>query len=164
MSGGDEVPHPYGELWKISDSDDNATKLLDAYDKTVIFSVEKFIDYLNVPQSAQRSIIEKIRANRPRALAVKRYYVGEELGPHPDADPNGDPEKIPLTVSMYFNEDYVGGQLGFEDGSKIDLTAGSVVVFPATYLHESTKVTSGVKYVSNEVIVLNKSDLGVEAL
>lgn len=164
MSGGDGKPHPYGELWTFSDTDDESTRLLDAYDKALILSVQRFLEHTGVSLDKQQLAIDAISNSRPRAMAVKRYYVGEELGPHPDADPNGDLNKLPLTVSMYFNEGYVGGLLGFEDGSKIELTSGSVVIFPATYLHESTTVTSGIKYVSNEVIVLNKSDLGVEVL
>jgi len=53
-----------------------------------------------------------------------------------------------LTVLGLFNDDFEGGEfLMFED-QKIDLKAGSVMVFPSNFLypHEVKPVTSGVRY------------------
>lgn len=162
MSGGDETPHPYGELWTIKDTSEEEKILLDGYDKAVLTAIEGFLSHIGAQTTDADLALDKIKSSRPRALAVKRYYLGEELGFHPDADPNKTSENLLLTISMYFNSGYEGGLLGFMDGSKISLTSGSVVVFPATYLHESTKVTSGVKYVSNEVVSISRSILGVD--
>ena len=161
LSGGDVVPHAYGELWTINGSGAKETSLLDLYDLAVITSLEQFLSHIQIPNDVARDIVDEKTRTRPRALAVKRYYEGEELGPHPDIDPSKDVEHLNLTVSMYFNDEYDGGLLGFMDGSKIDLTPGSVVIFPASYLHESSKVTNGIKYVSNEVISIERSKIGV---
>jgi predicted 2-oxoglutarate/Fe(II)-dependent dioxygenase YbiX len=56
---------------------------------------------------------------------------------------------------MYYNDNYEGGELRVVGGSSVKPTPGSVVVFPSKYLHESTLITSGIKYVSNEVVRLN---------
>jgi predicted 2-oxoglutarate/Fe(II)-dependent dioxygenase YbiX len=60
---------------------------------------------------------------------------------------------------MYYNDNYEGGELGVVGGSSVKPTPGSVVVFPSKYLHESTLITSGIKYVSNEVVRLDSSFL-----
>lgn len=165
MSQGDDVPHNYGELWILkrdqNQSDPATEKLLDYYDSAVLSSLLEFLSYLGVEEAKKTETLDLVANSRPNSMALKRYFEGEELGPHPDTDPNHAPEILPLTVSMYYNDNYEGGLFGFRDGAYIKPTPGSVVVFPSKYFHESTQVTGGIKYVSNEVVTLDAKYLGV---
>lgn len=163
VAGMDSSKHIYGELWVLKRSHESQVvqDLLDAYDKALLISCEKYMEYLNVNQSSIDATIEKLRSNRMSAMTVKRYFEGERLGLHPDVDPNNMEDVLHLTISMYYNDDYIGGDLGFASGSAAKPTPGSVVIFPAKYLHESTLVTSGIKYVSNEVVKIDSSFLKV---
>jgi len=71
------------------------------------------------------------------------------MGPHVDDYGNGDDPNI--SVVLYLNDDYVGGELFFrEQGVKIKPEAGSIVIFPSVepYYHESLPVESGIKYMA----------------
>jgi hypothetical protein len=159
VAGGDESRHVYGEMWVLNRSHESEKVqiLLDTYDKALLTSCEEFMKHLEVDQEAIDATIERLKDTRPPALTIKRYFEGEYLGPHPDVDPSNTEDVLHLTVSMYYNDDYVGGDIGFVIGSAAKPTPGSVVIFPAKYLHESTTVTSGIKYVSNEVVKIDSS-------
>lgn len=163
VAGGDTSRHVYGELWVLNrwQESEKVQTLLDTYDKALLTSCEEFMKYLGIDQDSINATIEKLRSTRKPDLSVKRYFEGEFLGLHPDVDPNDAEDTLHLTVSMYYNDDYIGGDLGFASGSAAKPTPGSVVIFPAKYLHESTLVTSGIKYVSNEVVKIDSSFLKV---
>lgn len=163
ISGGDINPHIYGDMWILRRSieSDTVHRLLDNYDKALLTACEEFLKYLNLDQNTIDETIERLKGIRPKALTVKSYFEGEELGPHPDIDPNTTENVLHLTVSMYYNDDYEGGKLGIIGGSSVKPTPGSVVIFPSKYFHTSTTVPSGIKYVSNEVIKLDPSFLEV---
>lgn len=86
-------------------------------------------------------------------MGVKKYYEnGIPLGPHPDADPKSERDEISIT--FYPNDNYENGELNFPDlGLKIKPEAGSVVIYPSKYLHESFSASSGEKLVSNYVYI-----------
>jgi hypothetical protein len=157
LSGGDVDPHHYGDMWLLRRSSDSnlVQELLDTYDKAILLACREFLNYLEVDQDLVDATIESLKNNRMPAMTVKRYFEGEALGPHPDIDPSNTEDVLHLTVSMYYNDDYVGGDIGLVGGSATKPTPGSVVVFPSKYLHESTLITSGIKYVSNEVVKLD---------
>jgi predicted 2-oxoglutarate/Fe(II)-dependent dioxygenase YbiX len=163
VAGGDESRHVYGEIWVLrrSHKSEKVQSLLAKYDKALLASCEEFMRYLGVDEKSVAETIETLRNNRLPAMTVKRYFEGESLGPHPDVDPTDTEDVLHLTVSMYYNDDYVGGDIGIVAGSATKPTPGSVVVFPSKYLHESTLITSGIKYVSNEVVKINSSFLKV---
>lgn len=82
-------------------------------------------------------------------LSVSKYSTGKSMGPHVDDYGNGDDPNI--SVVLYLNDDYVGGELFFrEQGVKIKPEAGSIVIFPSVepYYHESLPVESGIKYMA----------------
>jgi hypothetical protein len=163
ISGGDVDPRIYGDLWVLYRSIDSDTvqKLMNNYDKAVITACEEFLNHLKVDPDLVASTIKTLIKNRPKGLTVKSYFEGERLGLHPDVDPSNTEDVLHITVSTYYNEDYIGGKLGIYGGSAIKPTPGSIVVFPSKHLHESTTVSSGIKYVSNEVIKLDSSFLKV---
>lgn len=62
---------------------------------------------------------------------------------------DGDRKGIPvLTILGALNDDYEGGEFMMFGGQRIDLPAGSIVVFPSNFMfpHEVKPVTSGVRY------------------
>lgn len=163
VAGGDDSQKIYGELWVLerAHESEQVKSLLAKYDKALLTSCEELMRYLGVDQEAIDATIENLKNNRMPAMTVKRYFEGESLGPHPDIDPSNTEDVLHLTVSMYYNDDYVGGELSLTSGSAVKPTPGSVVIFPSKYLHESTFISSGIKYVSNEVIKVDSSFLKV---
>lgn len=163
VARGDTSEYVYGEMWVLPRSSDSekVQNFLNLYDKALYFACEKFMEYLQVDQDSIDATIENLKNNKLPAITVKRYFEGERLGLHPDVDPSNTDDVLHLTVSFYYNNDYVGGDLMFEGGAGVKPTPGSVVIFPAKYLHESLTVSSGIKYVSNEVIKLDSSFLKV---
>jgi len=82
-------------------------------------------------------------------LSVSKYFEGQSMGPHVDS--YGDDTKQVLSIVLYLNDDYTGGELYFKNQDiKIKPEAGSLIAFPSTdpYFHESLTVTSGIKYIS----------------
>lgn len=85
-------------------------------------------------------------------VRFNRYEVGQEMLRHCDhihsmfdTAHSGIPT---LTVLGGLNDDYEGGDLIFWGDEKIELPAGSVMVFPSNFLypHEVKPVLSGVRY------------------
>jgi predicted 2-oxoglutarate/Fe(II)-dependent dioxygenase YbiX len=82
-------------------------------------------------------------------LSISKYFEGQSMGPHVDS--YGDDTKQVLSIVLYLNDDYAGGELYFKNQDiKIKPEAGSLIAFPSTdpYFHESLAVTSGIKYIS----------------
>ncbi|NBP55847.1 hypothetical protein EBU71_04800, partial [bacterium] len=74
---------------------------------------------------------------------------GKSMGPHVD-NYNDDPRKT-ISVVLYLNDSYVGGELNFpEQDIMIKPEAGSLIIFPSTkpYYHESKTIENGVKYMT----------------
>jgi predicted 2-oxoglutarate/Fe(II)-dependent dioxygenase YbiX len=82
-------------------------------------------------------------------LSISKYSSGKEMGPHVDSYED---ERSPiLSIVLYLNDNYEGGELSFEkQGVSIKPSAGSLIAFPsiAPYYHESKKINSGIKYMS----------------
>lgn len=107
----------------------------------------------------QRQVIDALRrhevfraAVQPARLApplISRYGPGEGYGWHVDDAVLGDPPlRSDLSVTLFLSgpESYAGGELVLQaaDGDEtIKLKAGSAVVYPSTYLHQVSEVTSG---------------------
>lgn len=78
-----------------------------------------------------------------------RYTPGQRFAPHYDgAFERDDNERSLLTLIVYLNERFDGGETGFLD---FDVTAiprtGSALLFQHHMLHEGVSVRSGIKYV-----------------
>ena len=93
---------------------------------------------------------------------IRRYNENMDMGPHSDmVDPNRDT----YTVAVYLDDDYEGGELAIvQDGLDIVIKnkAGSIVVFPSAYLHESRKLTRGRKTIITHVHMTIQSILGIK--
>ena len=82
-------------------------------------------------------------------MSISKYFVGSMMGPHVDC--HDDDKGKTISVVLYLNDDYTGGELNFKDqGIKIKPSAGSIAVFPSRspYFHESLPVLSGEKYMT----------------
>lgn len=89
--------------------------------------------------------------NRGAYYGIRRYNESEGMGPHPDRVEDG---KDTYTISVYLDDDYEGGELAVvQDGvdATIKAKAGSIVVFPSGYLHESKVLTRGRKTIITHV-------------
>lgn len=79
---------------------------------------------------------------------VKRYSVGDYFEPHRDnyfvLDEKID-RKLNLIVQLSDGRDYTGGNLML--GERIvSRNKGSLVLFPAMYIHQVTEITNGERY------------------
>lgn len=82
-------------------------------------------------------------------LSISKYFEGNGMGAHIDS--YGENPKEILSVVLYLNSNYEGGELYFKNQNiKIKPEAGSLIAFPSInpYFHESLPVTSGTKYIS----------------
>lgn len=82
---------------------------------------------------------------------IRRYDENKDMGPHQDMVVEG---RDTYTIAVYLDDDYEGGELGIvSDGLDISIKnkAGSIVVFPSGYLHESRPLLNGRKTIITHV-------------
>jgi len=85
----------------------------------------------------------------PDPFSIRKYNTDAYMGPHTDSgDDNG---KLVPTISMviYLNDDYEGGEINFiNQNISLKPEAGSLIVFPShqPYLHDPKPVIKGNKY------------------
>lgn len=88
------------------------------------------------------------RGDLPDYFAIRKYNTGVYMGSHTD-DHNEGPERPTLSMVIYLNSDYEGGNIDFPNhGISLQPEAGSLIVFPSVspYLHDPKPTTSGIKY------------------
>jgi prolyl 4-hydroxylase len=79
-------------------------------------------------------------------LKIYKYEPGEEFKLHKDAPYiRNDNERSFLTMLVYLNDGYEGGETFFTSGT-VKGNTGDCVIFRQKLLHAGLKVTSGVKY------------------
>jgi predicted 2-oxoglutarate/Fe(II)-dependent dioxygenase YbiX len=141
--------------WKASDDSYNF-----GYQKFINNSIEESIDsdlyYINnqirsaiLTASKDYSKTYNIDLGYLTPISISKYSTGKEMGPHIDS--YGDERSPVLSVVLYLNDNYEGGELNFpQQDVRIKPSAGSIVVFPsiAPYYHQSKIVNSGIKYMS----------------
>lgn len=82
-------------------------------------------------------------------LSIGKYNTGSYMGPH--CDTYSEHSNATISVVLYLNDDYDGGELHFPNQDvKIKPEAGSIIVFPSRppYMHASLEITKGIKYIS----------------
>lgn len=128
------------------------------FDVTRDYLVERDLDLEHYYKTAP-SICKYVPVELKEKVEHTLSDEGYEMFFHTDypRDRIGEPEpKASLTVTMYLNEDYNGGDLVFKinnkDGSTTDFShkpaPGDIVVFPSRdpYYHAVKKVSNGFKY------------------
>lgn len=79
---------------------------------------------------------------------VYRYDPGQRFLMHRDGSfVRETGERSRLTVLMYLNADYEGGQTEFEEGGGVPPSVGGVLLFAHPLRHCGARVTAGRKYV-----------------
>jgi prolyl 4-hydroxylase len=115
---------------------------------------------LDDPARAE-ALWERVRSHVPASIRewrayglnerfrVYRYKPGQRFKPHFDGHFARDPDRdeSALTLIVYLNDDFVGGETAFLDYEvTVKPTAGTGLFFFHPVLHEGREVESGVKY------------------
>lgn len=90
-------------------------------------------------------------------------YPGWTTGPHTDfafLDDNygGKGEALDFTICIYYNDNYIGGELAFPDhGFKEKMKPGSMVIFDQYTVHDALPLVSGPRYMSMIPVMKKKA-------
>jgi predicted 2-oxoglutarate/Fe(II)-dependent dioxygenase YbiX len=172
----DVIENPYVLIKDIEETDEllnNTTSITrwkqwKASDDSYDFGYQKIINPSIIDETNERltSINKKVRnaivnsskdyANEHNIdlgyltpISIAKYSTGKEMGSHIDSY---DDERSPvLSVVLYINDNYDGGELYFKEQEVlIKPTAGSLIAFPSVDpdYHQSMVVTKGLKYMS----------------
>lgn len=81
-------------------------------------------------------------------IRVNKYYEGDYLGLHCDSPFSDNSTHV---VVVYLNDDYTGGELNLFDDKmqlleRLKPKANTAIIFPISFYHSTSPVTSGVKY------------------
>jgi len=152
--------YPYGEVktlnfFNLSQETDPDTKEKAEYVlNTIIGTMEACCREFMVQHGADQEELENLKSDMFEGMnyyGIRRYNENESMGPHPD---RVEEDKDTYTISVYLDDDYEGGELGVVQpgvDALIKPNAGSIVVFPSGYLHESKLLTSGRKTIITHV-------------
>lgn len=85
---------------------------------------------------------------KPR-MRCYRYHPGQRFAPHGDQSyPGGPGERSLLTLIIYLNHDFEGGETAFLDLEQVvEPRRGRALLFQHMVLHEGREVRAGTKYV-----------------
>lgn len=120
-------------------------KCLDDHEYTEIYKI------LHEPilfASTHYAVKHNLNIGKLAPLSLSRYFVDKFMGPHTDSHESDD--RPTISVVMYLNDDYEGGELYFrEQNITVKAKSGDIVIFPskAPFFHESKPVISGTKYI-----------------
>jgi len=123
----------------------NQRKCLDDADYTEIY---KTLSEPIIFASMHYGLKHDIKIGSLAPLSLSRYFIDKYMGPHTDSHESDD--RPTISVVMYLNDDYEGGELHFrEQDITIKAKAGDIVIFPSKppFFHESKPVISGTKYI-----------------
>lgn len=141
-SASGDVPYIFGYQKRFQE---NAENDLDSDVRRIATILKMAIEEASLDYAKRHNI----NIGRLAPISVSKYSTGKSMGPHVDDYGNGDDPNI--SVVLYLNDDYEGGELFFkEQNVKIKPEAGSIVIFPSVepYYHESLPVQSGIKYMA----------------
>lgn len=127
---------------------------IDSHEKATVDAVLEYLKIMNTSDDNLEKISSELKAQRPlNHFTLKKYLPNKAMGPHPDR--NTYPPAT-YTVAVYLSTELSGGRLHFPDIDKyVDITPGSVVVYPSIFLHGSEDIFEGVKYLTNEVVEIS---------
>ncbi|MCT7965621.1 Fe2+-dependent dioxygenase [Laspinema sp. D1] len=94
-----------------------------------------------------------VRPQKIRPILFSRYEPGMSYGWHTDNAIMGDGElvrsDVSLTLFLSDPDTYEGGELVIDTSigeQSFKLPAGSMIVYPSTFLHQVTEVTQGIRF------------------
>lgn len=85
----------------------------------------------------------------PEFYRIQKYSTNAYMGPHVDSIDKTALKSPTISIVLYFNDDYEGGNICFpEQGLDIKPKSGSMIIFPSypPYYHDPKPVTKGTKY------------------
>lgn len=135
----DRTLNDFGKIWpKI---EPNSSAHTEAYEilKLIDIPFKKVIDHY---WSAHPELpkLKYISKNYP----IRKYRTGGSMGAHIDI--NKHTPSMDISILIYLNDDYVGGEIYFNDlDLKIKPSSGSILIFTCNHLHESLSIESGNK-------------------
>ena len=93
-------------------------------------------------------------------LRVYRYEVGQHFGLHEDQSYFGPNDEVSLlTLLVYLNEGFEGGETEFPDQSRTIVPArGDVLLFQHRVLHAGNRVKTGTKYVLRTDVLFRRAE------
>ena len=165
----DSKENPYGDLKTL-----NYSKLAEELDPVIREKSEYILSSIVGPmEEACREFMlrhdapESEIANMSKEIlhgghvyGIRRYHENKDMGPHSDMVA---PDRDTYTIAVYLDDDYDGGELAIvHEGMNISIKnkAGSIVVFPSKYLHESKQLTRGRKTIITHVHMTMNSIIG----
>ena len=149
----DAKENPYGDLkvltWRELENEPPETKAQAEYIlNSIVSALEQCGKIFMEAHGATTEDIEGLHNDlyvKGQVFGIRRYNEGLDMGPHSDRVLE---DRDTYTIAAYLDDDYDGGELVVHTpDSKIEITlyAGSIVVFPSAYLHESKKLLRGRK-------------------
>jgi hypothetical protein len=156
----DSKEHPYGDLKTLNKSlleeeTDPAVKEKSLYvlDSILGAMSETCKEFLKQHGADQQELyhVENEILNGTHTYGIRRYDENLGMGPHQDMVIDS---RDTITVAVYLDDQYEGGELGIvHEGLDISIKnkAGSIVVFPSGYFHESKNLISGRKTIITHV-------------
>ncbi len=157
LESGDDKPITSWSIWGSSNSDDENRYIFGEQKRFDEKKCLEDVDYNEIYRVLSQPIIlasyhyglkHAIEIGSMTALSVSRYFEGKFMGSHTDSYELDD--KPTISVVMYLNDDYEGGELYFrEQDVTVKAKAGDIVIFPSKppFFHESKAIISGTKYI-----------------
>lgn len=156
----DAKENPYGDLKTLS-----YTKLTEEQDlqikekssfilNSILGGMEKACrEYLIKHDAAEEELdhLNKEIFSPANTYGIRRYDENKDMGLHQDMVVEG---RDTITIAVYLDDNYEGGELGIiaeKNNLTIKNQAGSIVVFPSSYFHESKPLLSGRKTMMTHV-------------
>lgn len=155
----DSKENPYGDLKTLSYPDleneaDPIVKEKSSYIlNSILGSMEICAKEFMIRHGADQSELDHLHNEifGSHTYGIRRYDENKDMGLHQDMVIEG---RDTYTIAVYLDDDYEGGELGISQGDlnlSIKNKAGSIVVFPSSYFHESKPLLSGRKTIITHV-------------
>lgn len=156
----DAKENPYGDLKTLNkslleDETDPEVKKKSLYilDSILGPMTETCKEFLKQHGADQQELdhVDREIMNGTQTYGIRRYDENLGMGPHQDMVVD---DRDTITVAVYLDDNYEGGELGIvHEGLDISIKnkAGSIVVFPSGYFHESKNLISGRKTIITHV-------------
>lgn len=133
-------------------SNDTSFYFLDASIAENIKSEFIYQTILDIDKTLMNCVKEVYKAENVVVFgrSILRYIKDKFIQSHKDNEANTE-RPIKLSSVLYFNDNYLGGEIFFLDDKKNKIfefkpQAGSVVFFDSNHLHGTNPVVSGLKY------------------
>lgn len=155
----DSKENPYGELKTLSypelkNEQDAEVKIKSSFILNSILNAMEICarEYL-IQHGAEEDELSHLHKEifGSHTYGIRRYDEHKDMGPHKDMVVDG---RDTYTIAVYLDDAYEGGELAIVHETldiPIKNKAGSIVVFPSGYLHESRPLLKGRKTIITHV-------------